>query len=60
MTSFFHAIARQPALSFSGCLSAFTGTSQDDEAEYHVVFATTTAALIAGGAVVFAALSHAF
>ncbi len=65
MTSFFQSIARHPAaaLSFAGCAEAFTGTSdsgQDGEAEYHVVFATTTAALIGAGAVVIAALSHAF
>jgi hypothetical protein len=69
MTSFFQSVSRQSfnrqsfsGLSFAGCGAAFTGTSQaagDSEAEYHVVFATMTAALIAGCAVVLAALSHA-
>jgi hypothetical protein len=65
MTSFFQSIARHPgsALSFAGCAAAFTGNSdaaQAGEAEYHVVFASTTAALIGAGAVVITALSHAF
>ena len=65
MTSFFQTVARNPLnnAAFTGCDRPAARTSlgarfMDDEAEYHVIFATMTAFLIGGSAVIFAALTH--
>jgi hypothetical protein len=66
MTSFFQTTARNPlsTAALTGAARPAARTSlgarfMDDEAEYHVIFATMTAFLIGGSAVILAALSHA-